>query len=120
MTESNEGEHVDLRMGDKSISLGTRDLLPILLLVGAMVSGYLVWLSLDRSLQENAQRGKELFQQHIAQDKQLIEQTEQIRKMLVILDFNLGRTRKDKLPLDIGISPARRKQFLGEEADATE
>ena len=117
---SEHGEHVDVRMGDKSISLGTRDLLPILLLIGAVLSGYLVWLSLDRSMQEHARRQQIQIEQHVLQDKQLIEQTEQIRRMLVILDFNVGRQRKDKLPLDVGIPPSKRKQFLGEETAATD
>src|SRR5262245_26170759 len=110
------GERLSLQIGSKRLGMQARDLMPILLLLGGMVAGYLLYDSLkDMILRHERQheqvittiqdnRVKILDAIHVWQN--LIDtQTDDIRKMLQNHDLNMGREPQDKLPLDF--TPSR-------------
>jgi len=106
------GERLELRLGTRTLGLTTRDLIPILLLAILGVGGYLLYGAvskdlgrLDRqhdqvltALQQNALRIVDAVQ---AANAHREEQTETIRKMLLLHEVNQSRAPEDRMPLEL-------------------
>ena len=114
------GERMEVRLGSRSIGLQTRDLLPILLLVAGIVGGYLIYTNVKAHLQRlDSQHEQIITLLHENQIRILAalqvwrnlvsEQTDDMRRLLVIHELNMGREPKDKLPLEF--APPRVKEL---------
>lgn len=44
------GERLELRIGSKSLGLQVKDILPLLLLLGGIIGGYLIFISVEKEL----------------------------------------------------------------------
>jgi hypothetical protein len=115
------GERLELRMGTKTLGLQTRDLIPILLLIGGMVGGYLIYTSVNQSLlrqEHHHEFIQSVLQQNMQQAVSLIRQVQedldehrrQFRKLLQVHDWNQGREPQDRLPLEVPLPDDHKQQ----------
>jgi hypothetical protein len=106
------GNHVEVRLGTRSLGLTTKDLIPVLLLLILGVGGYLRFVSLKDQIasivlhQEQIQNGLQANQVQLLEavhtwQQALQEQTETLRRLLTAHDYNQGREPGDRLPLDV-------------------
>jgi hypothetical protein len=116
-------ERVKLTVGTKTLGLQVRDLLPILVLVGGIVGGYLLYQSVDRG-QERLAHQQEQMQalqhqaiahvteiMHQARDdlRQLLlehtadmqRQQAEIKHFFAVFQYNQDKPRDQQLPLDL-------------------
>jgi hypothetical protein len=116
------GESIQLAVGSKSIGITAGNLVPILLLLGGIVGGYLIFVALDHRIttlidgQErvltalaahkdaviealHAQRALLVEEVHAAQGRQAA-QWEGLRRLIQTHDYNTGRAPGEHLPLE--------------------
>ena len=116
-SQGGNSERLDLKVGNRSIGLTTRDLLPVLLLVLVGVLGYYRTKTLEGSLHELALRQEQIREDLKAQNAIVHQQTEHLRSelaqqngliydrtrvlegMLETLNYNINRPLEERLPL---------------------
>ena len=105
------GERLELKIGSQAFGLSAKDLLPILLILLMGGCGYLFYTNLialarllDRkqdTLQAAMHDNREAVLTTMHEWREAIEdQTQYIRKMLQVLEYNTGRPPGDRIPLD--------------------
>lgn len=96
---ADNGERLEARIGNKAISLGVRDVLPVLVLALAGVGGYAIW-------QQASQGLTVLYKQH-EQLERLLHETQTHRsdymremvRLLSVAEYNRDRPAEERLPL---------------------
>ena len=96
---ADNGERLEARVGDKAISLGVKDLLPVLVLLLAGLGGYAIW-------QQASQGLAVLYKQH--EDMRLLitevqahraDYMREMVRLLSVAEYNRDRKPEDRLPL---------------------
>jgi hypothetical protein len=92
----------------QSISIVTKDVLPVLLLLAGLVGGYLVWRQVDYRFETFQAHHLRMFELFIQDQQQRRDQTETLIKQLTILNYNIGRAPEEQIPLGLnGPPPAK-------------
>jgi hypothetical protein len=106
------GERVELRLGTQALGIRAKDLLPILLLLMLGVGGYLLYNNIHTGLLDvqahqdtittslSDNRVKILEALHLWQEA-MDAQTDLVRQMLQVHDYNAGRAPAERLPLEV-------------------
>lgn len=94
-------ERLEARIGDRSIGITTKDLIPILLIVMLGMGGYLIYGNTRWALQAIFNRQQLILQRLEAQDEKLAFQTREFARLLAIHDYNMDRKPEERLPLEI-------------------
>ena len=97
-------ERLEARIGDRSIGITTRDLIPILLLVLVGVFAYLLYQNVRWALQAIFNRQQLILNRLTDQDEKLAFQTREFARLLSILGYNMDRPLDERLPLEIDAS----------------
>ena len=115
--QGGNSERLDLKLGNRSLGLSVRDLMPILLLVLVAVLGYYRTKALEGRLQEMTHRQEQIrddlkHQNTIVQDQTMqlrselrqqntlvYDRTHIIEGMLETLNYNINRPLEERLPL---------------------
>jgi hypothetical protein len=122
MAENNERAELKGTIAGQSFSLNTKDIIPVLLLVGGIVSGYLIFVALDGRITTLTERQERILTAATAHKESVIEalhaqrallveevhaaqlrqtaQWEGLRHLLQTHDYNMGRAPGEHLPLD--------------------
>lgn len=104
------GEQMQLTIGGKSLGIRADSLIPILLLIGVIVGGVLIWMTTQHRL-DLIQGVLVRILEHQAQEKQHAdEHLDAFRRMLEIHERNRDRPPEDRLPLDIDFSQVPTKK----------
>jgi len=128
------GERLSLQLGTKSFGITARDLIPVLLILGGIVGGYLLYTNvyaglgrlaahqeaIDATLRANqlkmvetlAALEKDLGEHRLAIQELLTGQRRTIQKLLETHDYNSGRPPQERLPLDVELGGMPPKQEL--------
>jgi hypothetical protein len=126
---NNNGERLEIRLGTRTLGVSARDIVSVLLVLGGVVGGYLLYTNVHEqlravlrhqevmldTLQDNRVKILEAIglwrglmdeqTQHIRsllgeQEQRLEMQAENIRKLFVYHEMNQHRDPKDKIPLE--------------------
>jgi hypothetical protein len=103
-SHGNGRERLEFKVGGQSVGIATQNLIPVLILLLAMVAGYLVYVGQDSRFEQMHQQHLFLHRSLVHQNELMIEQTETIRKWLLTMDYNLVHPEQ-RLPLDIAPRP---------------
>jgi hypothetical protein len=88
------GERMEIRLGTKSIGITAVSLIPILLLIGGIVGGYLIYQN-----QMEALRLLYTRQEQLVKEMQALEL--RLKHDLAVHDYNSGREPGERLPLEL-------------------
>lgn len=93
------GERLEARLGNKALTLGVKDLLPVLVLVLAGVGGYAIWVQASQGLAV-------LYKQHEHLERLMEEQRHaradymrEMVRLLSVAEYNRDRPLAERLPL---------------------
>lgn len=100
----NSGESVNLKVGDKSLGITTRDLIPLMTLIIAAIAGYFLWQTISLALRAIYAQQKVILERLMDQDEKLAFQTREFARLISIHDYNMDRPLEDRLPLEIDAS----------------
>jgi hypothetical protein len=100
MAESS-GERIEARIGDRSIGITTKDLIPILLILMMGMGGYLIYQNIRWAMQALFNRQQLILNRLTDQDEKLAFQTREFARLMAIHDYNMDRPPEERLPLEI-------------------
>ena len=95
------GDSVNLRVGDKSLGITTKDLIPLIVLVGATVAGYFLWQTASHALRAIYTQQRVILERLDEHDEKRSLQTREFARLIAIHDYNMDRPLEDRLPLEI-------------------
>jgi hypothetical protein len=95
-----EQTNVKGSIAGQTFEIATGNILPILLLLGGLVGGYLIWVQTDKRFDLMQQHHIRIMETLLKAQQETTAQTEQIRHLLLIHDYNNGREPHEKLPLE--------------------
>ena len=93
------GERLEARLGNKAITLGVKDLLPVLVLVLAGVGGYAIWVQASQGLAVLYKQHEQL--ERLMQEQQMhrADYMREMVRLLSVAEYNRDRAPADRLPL---------------------
>lgn len=94
-------ERLEARIGDRSIGITTKDLIPVLLIAMMGMGAYLIYQNVRWSLQAVFNRQQLILDRLESQDEKLAFQTREFARLLAIHDYNQDRPKDERLPLEI-------------------
>ena len=116
----NGGERLEARIGDKSLGITTKDLIPVLMIIMLGMGSYLIYQNVRWALQAIFNRQQLILNRLTDQDDKLAFQTREFARLMAIHDYNVDRHPDERLPLEIDAQwlpkpvlpdlPLRRKQ----------
>jgi hypothetical protein len=115
--QGGNGERLELRLGSRAFGLNAKDLLPILLLISGLVGGYLLYTDVHKGIEQleashlemiKVLHGNELKIVNAIQEWRGVvdHETDVIRRLLLVHEFNQGREPSERLPLEIPPQPS--------------
>jgi hypothetical protein len=132
MAENNERAELKGTIAGQSFSLNTKDIISVLLLLAGALGGYLIFIALDDRITTLTERQERILTAAAAHKDAVIEalhahrallveevhaaqlrqaaQSEELRRLIQVHDFNMGRAPGEHLPLDVSpeMLPPRR------------
>lgn len=108
----NGRERLGLKIGGQSVDLATGNLVQIILIALIGVGGYLLYIAVDRRLEHLREVQVHIIDKldhHESADRQEQQalyawretQIDYLRRLLITMDYNLGRAPADRLPLEL-------------------
>lgn len=96
---ADNGERLEARMGNKAISLGVKDLLPVLVLLLAGVGGYAIWQQASQGLAVLYKQHEQLERLLEAQQGHRADYMREMVRLLSVAEYNRDRPPAERLPL---------------------
>lgn len=108
MAENGDRAGFEGSIAGQKVSLITKDVIPVLLLLAGLVGGYLIWVQVDKRFDLfQAHHGK-TFELLLQQQQMTRDETAQTNKTLAIVNWNCTHSEDQQIPFGInGTSPAK-------------
>jgi hypothetical protein len=97
-------ERLEARIGDRSIGITTKDLIPVMLIAMMAMGGYLLYQNIRWAMQALFNRQQLILNRLSDQDEKLAFQTREFARLLAIHDYNMDRALDERLPLEMDAS----------------
>lgn len=109
MTPSDQPEQANFqgKFAGQALTITTREVIPLLLILLVTVGGYLAWQAQDRRMELMQSHHVRLFDMLLQQNKDRIEDMDHLRRLLVTMDYNLNRPVGSRVPLELTPIPSK-------------